>query len=423
MSSMSSGEAVGSAPAAPVAERFDLLDSLRGFALFGILLGNILNLSGYRFLSDARRAALPFSAADGPLEFLVRVFVEGKFYSLFSLLFGIGFAVLLVRSEAVGRSFRRFFSRRLSILLAIGLLHATLVWFGDILTLYALVGFALFLFYRRSDRTILTWSVVLFALPVVQYVAFFLLSGNQAPDPQAAAGQEAFFDAAVTRMATGSAFEVFTFNLQGLVFGRYPDLFFTGRPFKVLGTFLIGLYIGRHAIYAAPQQWRTLLRRVAVWGVIIGLPANVGMAILMERDVFYSLQPPGILQSLLYAIGVPSLALAYAAGFTLLWLRSREMLSYFSPAGRMALTNYLLQSTIFILIFTSYGGGYFGSVGVAAGLIIATLFFPLQVVLSTVWLRSFRFGPAEWLWRTLTYGKRQPMRRPRTATIIPAPLG
>lgn len=401
----------------PVAasERISLLDALRGFAVFGIFVANMLHFSGYFFLSADARAALPFSAGDHILEFLIGVFVDGKFYSIFSLLFGIGFAVLLTRCDAAGRPVTSFFRRRLTVLLVIGLIHAYGIWYGDILTLYALTGFALLAFRDAKDRTLLAGAAILFALPVVQYAILMWLRGPRPVDPAAAAQQAEFFALLIRTFAEGSIGEAMRLNVGGVLFGRYPDLLFTGRIFKVLATFLLGLYIGRHGVLAHASEWRGLLRRVCIVGFAVGLPANVVLALLAPGDTFERLTLPGLAESAVYAIGVPSLALAYVAGFALLYVRASTRFALLEPVGRMALTNYLLQSICGTAIFKTVGFGLMGEVSVTVGTLLVITIFPLQIIVSRWWLERFRFGPAEWLWRSLTYAKLQPMRRAHVA--------
>jgi uncharacterized protein len=281
----------------------------------------------------------------------------------------------------------------------------------------------LLLFRGQSNRAILAWAAVLVTLPILQYTALLLLSGGQAQSPEAAAESAAFMDALVATMASGPASRIFLDKIGSLIFGRWPDLIFTGRIFKVLAIFLAGFYIGRVGILTRATEYRPLLRRVLAWGLLLGLPLNLGLAVLMEMDVYYALQPLGVLQSVAYGVGVPALALAYAAGFTLLYLDPavQRRLALFVPVGRTALSNYLLQTVVCTLIFTGYGLGYAGAVGVVGGLLLACLIFVVQIGISTVWLQHFRFGPAEWLWRSLTYGTRQPMRLPRAAPAL-API-
>lgn len=403
-------------------ERAGVLDALRGFAVLGIFIANMLHFTGYFFLPEARRQQLAWSGGDHFVEFLIAVFVDGKFYSLFSLLFGIGFAVLLTRCEASGRSIGRFFSRRMTMLLLIGIGHASLIWFGDILALYAMVGYALLLFRKRSDRTLLTAAAVLFALPVVQYAVIMGVRGEQPHDPAAIAQRDQFFLQVIDASANGSVSQMLMMNVGGLIFGRYPDLLFTGRIFKVLATFLIGLWIGRNGIYMNPEAWRPLLVRVRFWGFAVGLPGNLLLAALSRGDSYERLAALGLLESSLYAVAVPALALAYAATFALLWVAAPRRLALFEPVGRMALTNYLLQSVIGLLMFKTVGFGMMGRVSVTAGTLLVFIVYSLQVIFSHAWLLRYRFGPAEWLWRSLTYGKRQPMRLAAAAAAPVAPV-
>jgi uncharacterized protein len=408
------------APSA-AAERLPLLDALRGFAVLGILVANIILFSGYFFLSESARAALPSARADAIAETAMHLVVEGKFYSLFSLLFGLGFAVLLVRSEAAGRDFPAFFRRRLWILLGFGLAHAYLVWYGDILSVYALVGFALLACRRWSDRALLRGAALCFLLPIVQYVGMVYAWEPAVSYEAKAAGTEAFFGAVVAAFAGGSPLEMLKMNVAGVLGGRYPDLLFTGRLFKVMGLFLLGLWIGRRGIHANPAAHRPLLAWVALIGFAVGIPANIWLAFSFPEAAYRGLTPAGIPASIVFTLGIPPLAFAYAATFALLFLHPAggRALAVLAPAGRMALTNYLMHSVVCLALFTGLGTGSFGRVGFAAAVGVALTLGAMQVVTSTVWLRYFRFGPAEWLWRSLTYGTRQPFRRGAPA---PAPV-
>lgn len=401
------------------AERVQLLDVLRGFAIFGILLANMLVFSGYMFSenSGADLSVYWAAAADGAVLFLIEFLVDGKFYSLFSFLFGLGFAVQMLRARAKGVPFKPLFARRLLVLLLLGLAHAVFLWAGDILSIYAFVGFFLLLFRNSTDRTLLTGALVLLALPVVQYgliLAYSLRTAPAAaaPDPEAEVSRQAFFQGLINAFATGTYGEVLDANVGILLYGRYPDLIFTGRFFKVLAMFLIGFYAGRKMIFQNLSEHLPLIRRVAVWGLVLGLIGNLALALLTQTEAYYSLQPLGILQSLAYAVGVPALCLFYVAGISLLYLQPawRRRLALFAPVGRMALTNYLLHTVVCLLIFYSFGLGYLGQVGVAGGTLLAIGIYSLQIPLSMLWLRYFRYGPAEWLWRTLTYGRLQPFR-------------
>src|SRR5918993_1669184 len=179
-----------------VTERYHLLDVLRGFALSGVLLANMQTHSGYFFLSEPAKQALGTADADHIVEWIEHFLIEGKFYSLFSMLFGIGFALQMKRAAAFDTSFLPRFRRRLVIMFLIGLLHAVFLYVGDILTVYALTGFLLIFFRKSSNKVLLRSAVILLLLPVVQYAIFWGLNlvNPPAPLPAAAAGEPRFFD-------------------------------------------------------------------------------------------------------------------------------------------------------------------------------------------------------------------------------------
>jgi uncharacterized protein len=395
-----------------LSERQSLLDALRGFSLLGVLLANMVSHSGYFLLSKAGTEALGTAEIDHAVEWVEHFLIDGKFYSLFSMLFGIGFALQMKRSSALDTDFAGRFRRRLTIMFVLGLLHAVLLYIGDILTVYALTGFVLLLFRKSPDKVLLRSAVILMLLPIVQYAIMWAIHTANPPAPVVEEGPR-FLDQVILTFRTGSYPEIVQMNMGGLVIGRYPDLLFTGRFFRVLAMFLIGFYVSRNMIYANVQMNRPLIRKVMVWGAVIGIPCNVVLAMMMTTDAYYEFEPTGIIQPIVYAFGVPALASCYASAFALLFENARwkKLLVIFAPVGQMALTNYLMQSVICACIFMSYGLGLEALVGPAKLSLIAFAIYVSQLIYSPVWLRYFRFGPAEWLWRSLTYRKWQPFRK------------
>ncbi len=397
-------------------ERHLLLDVLRGFALLGVLLANMVSHAAYFLLSDAGREALGTTQIDHYVEWVEHFLIDGKFYSLFSMLFGIGFALQMQRSSGVGRDFTFRFVRRLIIMLVIGILHAVLLFVGDILTVYALLGFVLLLFRKSSDKTLIRTAMVMLLLPVIQYGIFWGLNlvHPQAPvSAEAILENEAFFKHVIKVFQSGSYPEIIEMNIGGLVIGRYPDLVFTGRFFRVFAMFLIGFYVARNMIYANVNTNRTFIRKAMIWGAVIGVPCNIVLAMMMATDAYYDLQPMGIIQPVVYAFGVPALCIFYVSAIALafenpVW-RKRWMI--FAPVGQMALTNYLMQSVLCCFVFMSYGLGLAAKLGPAKLTLIALAIYVIQMIYSHIWLKYFRFGPMEWLWRSLTYRKMQPFRR------------
>jgi uncharacterized protein len=408
------------APAEPDS-RATLIDALRGFALIGVCLGNILTTFSF-WGFDGTEALLPRYTlpADDVAYFLYHALVDGKFYSIFSLLFGLGFALQLGRRGDPDMALGTY-RRRLRILAAIGFVHLALFWPGDILLFYALMGFVLLRLRDMEERRLLRWVVLLLIAPVV-FTLPTVIDGN------ISLGMPLFivaFGAAkalgiditsgnvfIEHFIQGGLGDVVQLNLVGIWY-RFGDLLASGRPFKVLAMFLLGLLIGRYRAWEHLDQHAPVLRRVLAWGMGIGLPACLGLAALgdLPREVLGGWR--GVAESVLYAIGVAPLALAYAAGFVLLWRKPtwQRRLRVFAPTGRMALTNYLTQTVIGITIFYGVGFGLGGRVGPTYFLPIVLAILVLQTTWSHWWLARYRFGPMEWVWRSLTYGRRQPLRR------------
>lgn len=405
-----------SAIAGPIdsSERSALLDSLRGWALLGILAANMVAFIGFSFLDDAQRAATVGSAIDDLAELLLEWLIVGKFYSIFSLLFGIGFAIQLGRLEKRGEGVPRYL-RRLAVLFLIGLAHLFLMWLGDIVALYAVMGALLLLFRHQPDRSLIRWAVALWLVPVA-WAALIHFGGVNIAQPLFDAGLRSLAAAGID--VSVGPFEYYrdTGFVQALeqrpgeALIRLSDFVYQMRFTKVLGMFLIGLWVGRKAIYANLDRHAPLLRQVARWGFAIGLPLSLAKAVL----AMWPGEPQPVIEfsaEVAYVLGTPTLALGYAAGFALLWRAGRQrLLAWAAPAGRMALTNYLMQTILQSLLFYGWGFGLIGTLGLVFIYPVSLGLFALQVAYSRWWLARFRFGPVEWLWRSLTYGSAQPMR-------------
>ena len=391
----------------PASERIAALDAVRGVAVAGILFANVLIFFGLFAMPVARLEALPSARADEIARFAEHAFVSGKFYSIFSLLFGIGFGLQLTRgSDAVLPRFRR----RLRVLLAIGAVHAFLIWAGDILMLYALLGFTLPWFARKTDAQLLRWSLILLAIPTVLYVvglAVWLAIGAEAPAPDAASGMPPQILGIFEAVGSGGVADALKGNLMLLV-GRWMDLFATVRFPKVLGMFVLGLWIVQRGIATALPAHRSLLVRWAVVGWIIGLPANLLAAWAMERWEYLPPSVGGLVSVIAQAVGVPLLATGYASTIALLALRGTPLVTIFAPVGRMALTNYLMQSLICVTLSYGFGFGLWWRIGASRAMAIAAAIIAVQIIISTIWMSRKRFGPVEWLWRRLTYRSAAP---------------
>jgi uncharacterized protein len=409
------------APVSP-SERIAVIDILRGFALLGILLVNM-----ELFIRPIQYVMMPPPSASLPLidrlaGLFVRFFAETKFYSLFSLLFGLGFALLMNRLEARGARFVPLYIRRLLVLLLIGLVHAYLIWVGDILVLYALLGFPLLLFRKARPRTLLIWAGIFLLLPLIFYILTAGLLGLAQMDPATAAmldetfaetarQYQAMIDQAVQVYSQGGFLEITAQRARDVSFISTGNLFLAP---SVFGMFLVGLWFARKGKFAHIEENLPFFKKLFIWGLILGVLSNLLFTYFMEI-AGNRFQPNLylVLATLGQVIGAPALSLCYAAGLTLLAQKPgwSERLAPLASAGQMALSVYLLQSITCTLIFYGYGLGLFNQVGRAAGLLLALAIYVALVAFSVFWMKRFRFGPAEWFWRTLTYLKPQPMRK------------
>ena len=401
-------ESVGLAPTPPNA-RSTWLDALRGFALLGILLANIPILGGYSFSPPSVQSALRFDAFAPAITWLMHAFVEAKFYSLFSFLFGLGFALQLRRAPGSPDAVVAMQRRRLGGMLAIGLVHAWLIWWGDILCAYAVLGFALLAFREVSQRALLRWAIFFLASPVLIYLVLFAIGMPDpfAPDPSAPPSEPLVVR--LTRpFAQGNYLEVVQSNLMMNGGGWMRRALRLALP-RIFGMFLLGAWVARRGLPEAAAAFAPMFRRWLLAAIFIGLPLNVGFAALGSGDALYPASATGLLAITVGSIGIPLLSLGYVAAFALYW-RDRRSDRGLVAAGRMALTNYLLQSVVGVSIFYAIGAGYWGKLGRLELLCLALLIFGLQIGFSRLWLACFRTGPMEWLWRRLAYGRGAPSR-------------
>lgn len=392
-------------------DRIEVLDALRGVALLGILIANLLVYAGVVYLDESVRDAMPWPKADAAVRWLQVILVEGKFYGLFSLLFGIGAAMQLGNGCESPRNAR--FRRRMLVLAAMGLAHS-LIWTGDILLFYAVLGFLLPSAARLEPRAMLRWALVLFAMaPVWQYLVFggVTLVGLPSGWPFVLAWDylEPHYGAMDAAQARGDVLMMIRYNLTAIWADRWPGLLSSARPFKVFGFFLLGMWAVRTGIPFALHAHRAFLARVARWGVACGLP----LGMLFAAGRFLEIEGPlGAVTPIAESGGILALTLGYAACVAMAWDRGRPaLLRLFVPLGRMALTVYLSQTLICLFGLSGLGTGWFMQIGAAAATALAFPVIAVQLVFAHWWLSRYRFGPAEWLWRSLTHGVRQPMRR------------
>jgi uncharacterized protein len=339
---------------------------------------------------------------------------ETKSWRLFSFLFGFGFALQMLKAETQAAGSLWFYFRRLVILFVIGMAHA-LFYDGDFLMQYAALGLILVAFRKVRKRALLALALVLLAaFPVGNMIVSL-------SDDEPFAQSEETQSLAERREGhpyLGSLADVFEANAPVIPPRIWSNLHSPESSLAVFAMFLLGLYVGRSRILHDVPQHLPLIRKVFGWGVGIGVTGATaewllgqyfGYAVFSENTASSEIQ---FLGDILFAYGSTALALGYAAGIVLLaqgqnWMpvvRSLENL------GRLALTVYLSGTVMFTMLFYGYGFGQIFLIGPAGTTAYAILFFTIQVVFCAWWLRRFRFGPMEWVWRSLTYRKVQPLR-------------
>ena len=387
--------------------RHVFLDSLRGFALLGVCLANYPEFSLYSFQPEAVAATMPGAHIDKVVRFLQYLFIDGKFYTLFSLLFGIGFSIIISHAAERGADGFRIFYRRMLILALIGCTHLMLIWSGDILLLYAVLGMLLPLFRNVPDRIILATAAVLLLLPVAvdglcEATSTFLAGYPYRKWWESAAMYGITEDNFGTWLRDADSYRgVHQFLMQG-AWERIYEFVDGNRYFKVMGLFLIGFVAGRHRIYADLKLHRRLLGKIVRWGLAIGGPLSILYAVSGVNGHCWGITA----HTALYTFSVYPLGFAYAAILGLICARHGDwaVWQWFAWPGRMALTNYISQSLIGMWLFYGIGLGFGATLGLGATELVAAGIFLFQILFSKLWLTVFRFGPLEWIWRMLTYG-------------------
>lgn len=394
--------------AAPIGDRNRIIDSLRALALLGVI---VMNVAAMPMRFAAKEIMPNAGAADFAAMAVDLLLFQGKARACFAFLFGVGFGILITRWREKGEPCERLFMRRMLALLAFGIVNQVFLFWGDILALYALLGMVLLLFRDLGDRALLRLGLALIIVPPVLLglVEAFLghsVGGIIAIDAaaEAARGRAA--------LMSGSYVEAIAFNWSQSILRRVTD---TGHmalyDTAVLGLFVLGYLAARLRILFDVEANVRLLRRIA-W---ICLPLGLALSVLSATRLA-GVRFEGPLYGAVTAafVGPTILALGYIAVLALLFARrAAGFQAALAPVGRMALTNYLLSGALGGLYFYGYGLSQLTSHNLLGLNLFALGLFVLLAAFSHLWLALFRLGPAEWLWRSLTFGSLQPLARER----------
>lgn len=399
----------------PTGERLEHLDVLRGFALFGILLVNF-----EWFVRPIQAIALgaqpDLAGASLLVDWLIKALAEGKFYALFSMLFGAGFALMAERAQKRDAPFWGVYLRRLCLLLLFGIAHMLLIWAGDILVVYSLCAFFMVLFFRKTPvKRLWKWALVFFVIPVTLIFLGALSIAATQFDAELHADIIGGFAEDESRMRQDIAVAaaiIVEGSWQDNLNQRLRDAGFVLTNFlfwvpPILGYFLLGRWLIVTERLTQPQAHHLFFRRWRSRGLLLGLPLSLAGTVMIYRSNMMMPTMDVAIGGSLVLAGAVLLSLGYLSMIVL----GSQRLRFLAPAGQMALSNYLSQSLLWTWIMYGHGLGLGPLLPRWSHLLLVLAFFAVQLVISHWWMARFRFGPAEWLWRSLTYWQRQPMLR------------
>lgn len=400
---------------APVSEkeRITEIDIIRGFALFGVLLVNVTCFNA-TFLSMMAGNApltnpLQLQGTDRTISLAIKLFAEGKFYTIFSFLFGLGFYMFISRAIEKGLPSKPLFRRRMSALLIFGLLNLILVWWGDILHVYSLGGFILLAFANKPVKNLVRWAILLL---IFSAAVSMLFSSSPAtiqsqlslePGPDNLVSSE-WVRQSIEVFQNGSFAEIVRFR----VFSEIPFLvaYLLFMLPKTLAMFILGIIAGKLKVFNNISGNFLFINRIWVLTGVLGCLTLAG-TLLSGYPVMGGSLNSSVLYSLLYELSTVFLCLFYISSLLKLLTMPRVAVALrpLQAVGRMALTNYLVQCIVCSLVFYGHGLGYLGRMSMGAGVMFTVFFYATQVVISNMWFKHYKFGPFERMWRDYTYKK------------------
>jgi uncharacterized protein len=391
-------------------DRIQVIDVLRGFALLGIVLVHMVEQYYAGPMPESITSQLHPSIADHIAQGFTTTFIMGKFYMIFSFLFGLSFFIQFSKHDG---NFVTRFTWRLTILFIIGMIHH-LHYRGDILTIYAMLGLPLLLLHRLPDKSLLVLSLVLILnIPTVIMRTVQLITGVAAPD--LFAGDQSEWLAYFNTVKSGAYPDILVANLYSFDDKMLFQVLF-GRLYITLGLFLLGVYAGRKKLFERIDQklisikkarnfaWLTVLGCIVLTGAIFGLTTLMKLKLSQEAGM--------LIGGFFFDTFNSALAVVYFTVIVLLFQKQKwhERLMVFYGVGRMGLTTYVMQSAIGTFIFFSFGLGLINEIGALMSLLLGIAIFVVQIVFANYWFRYYAYGPLEWLWRSLTYLKVQRLK-------------
>ncbi|PWU67755.1 DUF418 domain-containing protein [Gracilibacillus dipsosauri] len=382
----------------PVQEKLRLpwIDAARGFAIFGIFIVNLPSFHGPYFLYG-NGTNYWGNEESGILSMIIDIFFQASFYSLFSFLFGFGIQMMLENLHSKGIQATHTLSRRLTMLLVFGVIHAFLIWHGDILISYSIIGFLLLFFLNRTNTTLIIWSVSLLLAPVVLFTGLLYLASQFTLDIT----NQAAIEASYQHYGSGSILDILQQNLADWLFANNVYSFIL-IACNLLPIFLLGTLFARKKWLHQVDVHLPILKRI--WLISLSL-------FFIFKAGPHFIGNPLWLSMLQDTVGGVSSAIFYIITITLLYRMIPSLFRGLEYVGKMALSNYILQSLVGVLLFYSIGFGLYGELSPLQTILIAFFVFPIQIILSWLWLKRYKRGPLEWVWRSWTYRKKLTNKR------------
>jgi len=381
-------------------QRLEVVDAIRGFALFGILLVN-MTLIQFGFFANEKPTYI-FGELDKGANWFIQFFGTQNFISLFSFLFGLSIILLQKSIVAKGKKFSTTYLRRILILLLLGFIHGALIWSGDILFSYGLIGIFLLMFINRKPKTLLIWATILLAL-------LTLMTYSTEPNTNVT-DFSPYIEKEHKIHETGSYMDHVNFRLTENPFEYIGIDGFFGLTFITLFTliflsplFLIGMYVGKKGWLFEIDKHISAVKKIWLLTGIFSFTIKIS-ALFVKHPILLMLQD-----------GLTPVTMTFFYGSTIILLfhykKATRLLTYMANMGKMSVSNYLAQSIITTTIFYAYGFGLFGKIGYFFGILLTIGIYTIQLFASTYWLRKYRMGPIEYVWRLGTYLEKPQFKR------------
>ncbi|OWZ84428.1 DUF418 domain-containing protein [Natranaerobius trueperi] len=392
-------------------KRVEVVDIIRGFALFGVLLVNMTLFKSTLFYLEKTPGEY-VGELNILFAWIIELFAEGKFYPIFSFLFGLGFYFFTTRAKKKGLNVVSLYRRRILGLFMFGIIHLVFIWSGDILHLYAIGGLTLLLFNDFKITIIKKFILGFFVLAILVQGGLFL-SESLIIEDQIDAEVDPLEERKMLKIQAlevyqeGSFSEILSFRVQEELPFVLANVLISISD--ILFLFLLGMYAGKKEIFYNIKENIFIFKNVLKWGALVAIPGLIVYVLILQDVILLPRELKLPIQEIVFYVYSIALASVYISGIVILSQKEKfyNLLHPLSYVGKLALTNYLTQSIISVLVFYGYGLGLFGRVSLFIGVVITISIFILQIIWSKLWMTRFKFGPFEWLWRSYTYGELQ----------------